>query len=100
MSTLKKGSVVWYYDTVLNEWRRGQVLAVNRYSLTIKKRHKVYAGSAKYRGRVITADQPKPTVLPEELEMVIRLKSGYSRYWEEHYGTTWYAYKLTKGDTL
>lgn len=94
MSDIKKGSVVWYFDSIIHEWRKGKVLAVNKYGLTIKKRHNHYSGwLASHDGLVITADQPKPVCLPYELERKRRIEANHD-YWYKTYGIHHSAYIL------
>lgn len=63
---IKKGSIVWYYDKKLSEWKRGKVYCVNRYGIDVKPSHgdKVHL---RYDEPAIPASEQKPNCTPEQL---------------------------------
>jgi hypothetical protein len=67
MADIKKGSIVWYYDRTIKEWRRGKVFSVNRYYVMVNMRHGRGPAVYRYTEPVMPASLPKPNCTPEEL---------------------------------
>lgn len=63
---IKKGSIVWYYDKKLSEWKRGKVYCVNMYGIDVKPSHgdKVHL---RYDEQAIPASENKPNCTPRQL---------------------------------
>lgn len=60
--TVQKKSIVWFWHHKSKEWRRGKVIAVNRWGLVIRAKSKLHFAS--YYERVVLASDPKPSNKP------------------------------------
>lgn len=73
---VKKGTIVWYYDSKLEDWKRGKVTCVNRYHIDVRTRqHKVI--HLWYDEPAIPASEQKPNCTPAQLRERWHMK----RWW-------------------
>lgn len=75
MSDVKKGTIVWYYDEKLRDWKRGKVFCVNRWGIHVKQRHSGKTLYFRYTDPVVPASEPKPDCDSETLRK--RRWNGY-----------------------
>jgi hypothetical protein len=78
---ISKGTVVWYWNRHVKKWKKGKVISVNRWGLTIQerqlKRRLIGAG-----GVLCTpASEPKPELPPDQYNAWEKIRSPWRHYW-------------------
>lgn len=74
---VRKGNTVWYWHDKLKDWKKGKIVAVNRYSLIVRRRDDKRLQGLPHRGYpVVPSNEPKPDVSPQQMQE--RLWNNYS----------------------
>lgn len=57
---VRKGSTVWYWHKNLDEWKKGKVISVNRYHISVRRRDDKKIQYLWFDEPAIMASEPKP----------------------------------------